>query len=236
MVPQYEILVEGSSVAFQGGFFGISTIVLIRSGATLALFDCGHGVTRKLLLDALQHRGLAPKDIDLVILSHGHFDHVLNLDLFFLKSRSSSAATNTITSRRPSRATGSHRASCPCCSKAANCASPRARKKFCPVLPPSRPPGHAPGHISLELPSPEGPVVLAADALKTAREASTGIPDLEFDPEKNAARNRYRTSCVAAASSFPAISRRSGRTRTAGSHGPAFRRCHCCSGERGLDG
>ncbi|MEP0453484.1 MAG: MBL fold metallo-hydrolase, partial [Roseibium sp.] len=45
-------------------------------------------------------------------------------------------------------------------------------------------PGHAPGHISLELATDGGPVVLAADALKTAREALSGIPDMEIDPQK----------------------------------------------------
>ncbi|MCX2721166.1 MBL fold metallo-hydrolase [Roseibium salinum] len=183
MVPQYEILVEGSSVAFQGGFFGISTIVLIRSGATLALFDCGHGVTRKLLLDALQHRGLAPKDIDLVILSHGHFDHVLNLDLFpevpVVLSRDeydyiqAPFESDWVTPRL-----------LPMLLEGRELRLTAGEEEILPGVTAFPTPGHAPGHISLELPSPEGPVVLAADALKTAREASTGIPDLEFDPEK----------------------------------------------------
>jgi len=45
-------------------------------------------------------------------------------------------------------------------------------------------PGHSPGHISVQLLTPEGTVVLAADALKTAREASIDVPDLEFDHQK----------------------------------------------------
>ncbi|MDJ0931136.1 MAG: MBL fold metallo-hydrolase [Breoghania sp.] len=45
-------------------------------------------------------------------------------------------------------------------------------------------PDHSPGQVSLQLEADEGPVVLAADALKTAREALSGIPDMEIDPQK----------------------------------------------------
>lgn len=183
VTPHYDILVEGSSVAFHGGFFGISSIVLVTSGKTRALFDCGHGVTRKLLLDALDTRGLGPADIDLVILSHGHFDHVLNLDLFpgvpVAMSRDERDYIET-----PSDADWVTPRFLPMLLEGREMRLTTGEEEILPGVTAFPTPGHAPGHISLELPSPEGPVVLAADALKTAREASTGVPDLEFDPQK----------------------------------------------------
>ena len=181
--PSFDILVEGSSLAFQGGFFGISSIVLVTSGTTRALFDCGHGVTRRMLLEALAARGLAPGDIDLLIFSHGHFDHVLNMDLFpnapiimsrdewdYLEAPFSHDLVTPIFLRDLLDKRKLELVS--------------AEAEVLPGVTLFPTPGHSPGHVSLELACEDGPVVLAADALKTAREACTGIPDLEIDPLK----------------------------------------------------
>lgn len=183
MQTQFDVLVEGSSVAFEGGFFGISSIVLVTSGNSRVLFDCGHGVTRKLLIDALCARSLKPRDIDLIVLSHGHFDHVLNLDLF--------PGTSVVMSRNEREyieAPFEH-----------DWVTPRylpdllegrelyltsGEQEVLPGVLVFPTPGHSPGHISVQLQTPTGTVVLAADALKTAREASNRKPDLEFDPQK----------------------------------------------------
>jgi N-acyl homoserine lactone hydrolase len=181
--PKFDVLVQGSSLAFHGGFFGISAIVLVTSGKTRALFDVGHGVTRKMLLDALAARDLAPADIDLIVLSHGHFDHVLNLDLFpgkpVIMSRDERDYVETpfehdwVTPRFV-----------PMLLEGRDVRLTIGEEEILPGVTAFPTPGHSPGHISLELATEDGPTVLAADALKTAREASTGIPDLEFDPEK----------------------------------------------------
>jgi glyoxylase-like metal-dependent hydrolase (beta-lactamase superfamily II) len=46
------------------------------------LFDCGHAGRRRPLLAALAERDLEPAAIEAVVLSHGHWDHVQNVDLF----------------------------------------------------------------------------------------------------------------------------------------------------------
>jgi glyoxylase-like metal-dependent hydrolase (beta-lactamase superfamily II) len=80
---KYELLVRGNSLSFKGGFFGLCNVALVTAAdGTRILFDTGHYCVRKGLINGLKDRGLAPTDIDLVFLSHLHFDHCQNLDLF----------------------------------------------------------------------------------------------------------------------------------------------------------
>jgi glyoxylase-like metal-dependent hydrolase (beta-lactamase superfamily II) len=64
------------------GWFGYCTIVLFSLDGGWALFDTGHYNDRTLLREALARRGIEPDEIRFVILSHLHFDHVLNVPLF----------------------------------------------------------------------------------------------------------------------------------------------------------
>ena len=83
MHTSYELLLKGNSLSFKGGFFGLCNVALITaSDGKKILFDTGHFCVRKALLAGLSARGLAPTDLDLVFLSHLHFDHCQNLDLF----------------------------------------------------------------------------------------------------------------------------------------------------------
>ncbi|WP_213215933.1 MBL fold metallo-hydrolase [Roseibium polysiphoniae] len=183
MPATYDVLVPGSSLAFEGGFFGISSICLVEAGGKRALFDCGHGTTRGLLLNALSRRGLSPADIDLLIFSHAHFDHVLNMDLFpdapILMSRDEADYIEAPLADDP--ATPRY---LPALLAQRTVDLVDGEKEILPGVTLFPTPGHAPGHVSLELETKDGPVVLAADALKTAREALSGIPDMEIDPQK----------------------------------------------------
>lgn len=64
------------------GSIGFCGVYLIRAGSRLVLFDCGHTGRRRALLSALTARGLRPADIDILVLSHAHWDHIQNADLF----------------------------------------------------------------------------------------------------------------------------------------------------------
>lgn len=59
-----------------------SCVYLIKRGSKKVLIDVSSGETRNELLDDLRELGTKPSDIDAVILTHLHWDHIDNLDLF----------------------------------------------------------------------------------------------------------------------------------------------------------
>lgn len=82
MRPGYEIIVQGNNLRLRDGFLGLANVTLIHGAAGPMLVDTGGYVTRGALVAALAARGLAPADISVVFLTHLHFDHAHNIDLF----------------------------------------------------------------------------------------------------------------------------------------------------------
>lgn len=60
------------------GGLGWSTIVLLRGHGRVAMIDTGGMGIRRLLIERLRQRGLAPEDVTDLLLSHAHYDHILN--------------------------------------------------------------------------------------------------------------------------------------------------------------
>ena len=85
--PQLDLLLCGSGVNFQQGDLALSTIVLIRSRradgkVVRTVVDTGHVGMRRNILEALAKHGVTAQEIDFVCLTHVHWDHVQNVDLF----------------------------------------------------------------------------------------------------------------------------------------------------------
>ena len=70
----------GKSVCHGG--LGWSTIVLLRGNGKVALVDVGSFNIRVPLVERLKHRGLTPKDVTDLLLTHAHHDHCINWTLF----------------------------------------------------------------------------------------------------------------------------------------------------------
>lgn len=75
-------LLGGQGQSSDQGSIGFCGVYLVHAQGRRILFDCGHAGRRRALLRALGDRALAPRDIDLLVLSHAHWDHVQNADLF----------------------------------------------------------------------------------------------------------------------------------------------------------
>ncbi|NXW12045.1 MBLC1 protein, partial [Fregetta grallaria] len=77
------VLQEGySSPQSDGTLRADGSITLIRGGPVTALVDTGGPWDRHRLLKLLANQGLSPNDVTHVICTHGHSDHVGNINLF----------------------------------------------------------------------------------------------------------------------------------------------------------
>jgi len=77
-----KILLPGIPSRSSRGWFGYCTVILFPLANRWALFDTGHYSDRALLLESLKAHQIEPDDIRSVVLSHLHFDHMLNMSLF----------------------------------------------------------------------------------------------------------------------------------------------------------
>jgi len=81
-MARLDILTYGFAFISDQGTFGFSSISLITQGYRKILIDTGPASRRQLLYKALESKNLSPEDIDTVILTHLHWDHCQNTDLF----------------------------------------------------------------------------------------------------------------------------------------------------------
>ena len=85
--PRIDVVLGGYDLGTDVGLAALCSVVLIEapdaSGALRRiLVDPAHVGRRTFLADALAQRGLAAEDIDAVVLTHAHWDHIQNLDVF----------------------------------------------------------------------------------------------------------------------------------------------------------
>lgn len=73
----HKLLIEGLPYKSKNGGFGYSSISLIRDGKDIILFDVGHYAVRADIIKIIKKY-----KINKVFLSHLHYDHCLNIDLF----------------------------------------------------------------------------------------------------------------------------------------------------------
>lgn len=76
----YKLLIEGLPYKTKNGGLGYSSISLIKDGKDVILFDVGHYAVRGNIMKIIKKYR-----INKVFLSHLHYDHCLNIDLFLNK-------------------------------------------------------------------------------------------------------------------------------------------------------
>ena len=81
---QYEIfvLLEGYSYEDADGKYRANGSCTLIKGPMKILVDTGSPRDRKKVLERLSSSGVNPDDLDYVVCTHGHIDHVGNLNLF----------------------------------------------------------------------------------------------------------------------------------------------------------
>jgi glyoxylase-like metal-dependent hydrolase (beta-lactamase superfamily II) len=177
-LPQIDLVLEGWSVNLDQGRAAFCGVTLIR-GTKNILVDVAHVGRRSLLVESLGRLGLQPSDIDTVVLTHSHWDHILNADVFknaefllhpweveYAKSPhpgdwATPDYTWTILERCRIREV-------------------QEGAEIDDGVRVILTPGHTRGSISLVVQQNNGPVVVCGDALPTARTALDECPYLVF--------------------------------------------------------
>lgn len=79
---QWQLLLPGLPITSTRGALGWSSVTLVQSPKQNILVDTGSYGDRLQLIQALEQISLSPESINAVVLTHFHYDHVLNYDLF----------------------------------------------------------------------------------------------------------------------------------------------------------
>jgi len=183
-----DLLIPGLPAKADHFLFGICSLLLLRDGKRTILFDCGPYRVRLTLLEALAAHGLTPEQVDTVFLSHLHWDHIENIDLFrhaeILVPRLEFEYAAEI---RPSDWGTPPYAREMLAGMRLTLLEDREQEIF-PGAKTLPLPGHSVGLQGLVVQAEGGDLVLASDAVWSARDAVRGHPDVAFfDPEKGQA-------------------------------------------------
>ena len=165
------------------GSLGFSTIVLVRRGDRVALVDVGSFGQRALLIDYLEARGLAPKDVTDVLLSHAHFDHSVNWVLFNDATIAISREELEWSLKEPWGETTVPELYM---RELERCPRLRAVEDGDEVFPGIRAhltPGHTPGSITFVLDAGDRDLVFTGDACKNRAELVSRAGYMTYDPE-----------------------------------------------------
>lgn len=79
-MAKVKVLVQGYAKELKNGWRANSTSTLIESDGKFIIFD--PGCNRLKLIRALKKQGLHTKEINYIVLSHGHLDHALLTGMF----------------------------------------------------------------------------------------------------------------------------------------------------------
>jgi N-acyl homoserine lactone hydrolase len=180
-----DLLIPGLPAKADHFLFGICSLLLLRDGKRNILFDTGPFRVRPTLVAALAAHGLTPEQIDTVFVSHLHWDHIENIDLFrhaeiLVPRLEFDYAANL----RPTDWGTPPYAREMLQGMRLELLDDRAQEIF-PGVTTLPLPGHSIGLQGLVVKADAGALVLASDALWSARDAVRGHPDVAFfDPNQ----------------------------------------------------
>ncbi len=163
------------------GALGWSTIALIRFEDRLALVDVGAFGHRKLLVAALEERGLKPGDITDLLLTHSHYDHALNWVLF-PKARTVIADVEMDWAlKQPWGMSPVPELYVRELDLQPTLVRAQDGDEVFPGITMHLAPGHTPGCVAFKLAGPAHDVVFTGDAAKNRAELVSGDTDMTFD-------------------------------------------------------
>lgn len=190
----------------QGEFEFAYSSLLVKSGAEIALLDTSHpiapGARRSSTDQALADSGLAPSDVDVVVVSHGHLDHVgaltTNGHPSYHRARHYIHEEELLFWTSGDQADGATAAQLRPVVEAGLVQTVEGEREVLPGVRLLPTPGHTPGHLSVVIRSGRDRALYVGDAL--AHEVNVGEPDWNhFSDMSGDAAARSRRQLVARA-------------------------------------
>ena len=183
-MPEIEILLAGYTFNTDQANLGLSTVALIR-GEALTIVDVAHYGRRNQLIEQLEQRGVQPSDVARVVLTHAHWDHCQNTDLFpgaeiILHEKELEYTRNP---RAGDNATARYFADT---LRTQNLRLISGEIELEPGVTLIETFGHTRGHISLLVETASGTVCIGGDAITEAGTIGRGAPGLIFWSEDEA--------------------------------------------------
>jgi N-acyl homoserine lactone hydrolase len=183
-MPSISMVLPGSTMNTSAGGMSFCNVWLIE-GERRILFDSAHVGRRRLLTERLHERGLTPADIDAQVLSHAHWDHVQNIDLF----RNAPLLMHGHELRYAHRPHENDYATPPWTAAILDMMRTQEVGEGHEIMPGCRVielPGHSAGSIGLEIETDDGLCVIAGDAVRAADAALSRQATLIFWNEEQA--------------------------------------------------
>ncbi|MEV6845788.1 MBL fold metallo-hydrolase [Actinoplanes sp. NPDC051411] len=178
-----DIVLRGFSVVTSEGNFAPCGVYLVRAddGRTL-VYDSAHAGRRMKLLNALERRGIDPDRVDVVVASHGHWDHVQNFDVF---KRAELLAHADELAYLAAPDPGDHATPAWTRDLFAGARGVADGEELLPGVRALHLPGHSPGSLGLAVETADGVAVISGDAVASSAAALAGFcPNVFFDAEK----------------------------------------------------
>ena len=184
-MPDITHLLTGFHVNTDQGNLGLCTVALLR-GRTNILVDVGHQGRANQLAAALERANVRREDIGGVVLTHAHWDHCQNIDMFpnariMIHSKELEYAKDP---RRPDLATARYFLNTLEGREVEEVTEGAEVEQGVRIL---ETPGHTKGHVSVLVDTPQGQAAISGDALPWANSVVTGQPMIVFWDEKEAA-------------------------------------------------
>jgi N-acyl homoserine lactone hydrolase len=180
-----EPVLLGFAAVSEHGSIGFGAAYLVTRPGRRILFDCGHVGRRRALLRGLSVLDCPVSSVDTLVLSHGHYDHVQNADLF----RAADVLLHPAERARLAAAPADDPVQPPW--TAALLAGLTVRdaadgEELAPGVEVLALPGHTAGSIGLVVRTAAGTAVLTGDAVPGARAVRNGRPSTAVDPAAGA--------------------------------------------------
>ncbi|MDZ7761824.1 MAG: MBL fold metallo-hydrolase [Desulfovermiculus sp.] len=197
-MDQYTIIpiLEGVPITSNRGALGWSSSTVIQGRGRTILLDTGSYSDRSLFLSNLANHGFGPDSFDTVVLSHFHYDHMINAEILPAKRLLLSRAEQEyILSEQFRQAEDNFVPLAHISLLAPRLCPVRDGQEIAPGIQVLYLPGHTPGSMGLWIPDQD--VILTGDAVKNLSDFVNHTPPPCFGSRIDALASMHKVSCLA---------------------------------------